>query len=114
MELRRFADAAALEAYAAPFLVEREAAHCLTLGLLSALRRDTARNTEPAYLAAVEVAGAVVTVALRTSPRTNLVLSQVAHPAALDLLAADLHREYSALPGVHGPAPPSADFAARW
>src|SRR4051794_15325259 len=109
MELRRFADAATLDERAAPFLVVREAAQCLTLGLLTVLRREPTRYLEPPYLATVEDSGNVVAVALRTASRSNLVLSQVAHPGALDLLAADLHREYGRLPGVHGPAPHSAD-----
>jgi uncharacterized protein len=113
MELRRFADPAAFSARAVPFLLAREGAHCLPLGLIATLVHEPGRYPQAPYLATVEASGAVVAVAVRTPPH-NVVLSHVADGGALDPLVADLHREYGTLPGVLGPTPHARDFAARW
>jgi predicted GNAT family acetyltransferase len=96
---------------AGAFLAAREAEHNLTLGILSALRRDPAPYDGPAYLAAVIDHGRVVATALRTPPY-NLILSEVDHPGALPILVRDLRAER--LPGAVGPPTAVRAFADAW
>lgn len=87
--LRRFDDVARFRDAVEPYLLEREAEHCLLLGLLSGL---TAGEWSAPYLASVEDDERTVLVALRTPPH-RLVTSQAAEGADVDaavaLLAAD-------------------------
>ena len=113
MRVRRFADPAAFAARAEPYLVADEALHILPLGVIAGIVRQPGHGGAAPYLATVETAGAVVTVALITPPR-NLILARVAAPGALDALIADLLDTDIRPPGVQGPVPCSRGFAARW
>jgi len=100
MELRRFAEARDFLEAAGPFLVAREAEHCLILGITSNLRAVPDEFSAPPYLATVTAGGRIVAVALQTPPFT-LVLSEIDDPGAIACLAGDVAgRE---LPGALGP-----------
>ena len=113
MNLERFDNPETFHAQASPFLLAREAEHNLILGLSTELRAGTARYPDPPYLAVVRREQAVVAVALRTPPHP-VIISYVAAPDALDLLARDLQIEYGALPGVNGESSVSQAFADIW
>ncbi|HEX5504510.1 MAG TPA: GNAT family N-acetyltransferase [Thermomicrobiales bacterium] len=113
MHVRRCRDADELYRRAERFLLAHEAHHNVIFGICAGLSQSSATGPQEPYLAAVERAGEVVAVALMTPPR-DLVLSLVAAPGALALLADDLHAQHPTLPGVVGPVPVSRDFAARW
>jgi predicted GNAT family acetyltransferase len=112
-EVRRFDHAQEFLAKAGAYLGAREAEHNLLLGLAGVLsaRPNLYRSTP--YFAAVQRDGAVVAAALRTPPH-NLVLSEVAEPAAVDALANDAAEAFGELPGVVGPKEASRRFAKLW
>jgi uncharacterized protein len=113
MELTRFETAQQFYERAAPFLLEREAEHCLPLGLCVDLMQNPTYYEQPPYLALVERDGAVAAAAVMTPPH-NLVLSYIAAPDALALFAQDLATRSPALPGVSGRPETARAFAARW
>lgn len=114
LRLARFTDGAAFLEAAGPFLLEREAEHNLTLGLAAAIRDRPGRFTEAPYLGAVnDATGRVVMTALRTPPH-NLVLSVVADPSAVGLIAAGVADAGHDLPGVLGPPGVAEAFARAW
>ncbi len=96
-----------------PFLVRREAEHCLILGLLDELRSGEEFGDVPPLMASVEERGEVAGVALMTPPR-NLILSWTADDSMLDAVARELHAAGTALPGVNGSADIANKFALRW
>jgi predicted GNAT family acetyltransferase len=112
MQLQRFTDGTAFFQRVAPFLLAREAEHCLILGLCGHISRHPERFVDP-YLGLVEQDGAVVAVALRTPP-FNLTLSHTDMPEALRLFVADLFGATPELSGVHGPSHLSRIFADEW
>ena len=114
MRVRRFDNAAAFLDRAGDFLLAREAEHNLLLGICAELRRrpDYYGGGAP-YLATVDAGGAVVAAAVRTPPR-NLLLSVCDRPAALEAVAADLHRQGTVLPAVSAPVPVGRLFATHW
>ena len=65
-----------------------------------------------AYLATVEVAGAVVACALRTPPHKAVITR--GDEAALKCLVDDMLARYGTLPAVLGPEPEVARFAQLW
>ena len=97
---------------AGPFLVAREAEHCLILGVAAAVRASPPApdDTRP-YLAVVRDRDRVVAVAFQTPP-WQLALSEVDDPAALDLIVAD--RRDLPFEQVVGPAEHVGAFAERW
>jgi predicted GNAT family acetyltransferase len=97
------------------FLARREAEENLLLGLAHQLAAHPRSPAESApYLATVvESDGRVVMAALRTPPRF-LVLSRSEHKGAAALMLADVLSRYPDLPGVLGPVPLAAAFAAEW
>lgn len=109
--LRRFDDGARFRDAVEPYLLEREAEHCLLLGIVSGL---TAGEWSSPYLASVEDDGRTVLVALRTPPH-RLVTSQPAEGADVDavvaLVAADTADD---LPGVVGDVRVAQRFAELW
>lgn len=112
MEVRRFESVEAFLGAAGEFLGAREAEHNLIFGICSNVQANPASYGDtPPYLAAVRHGHAVVAAAIRTPP-WRLVLSQIDHPTAIQLLAADLDGE--GLPGVQGPAGVAASFATAW
>lgn len=118
MKVTRFPTAEAMLAAAGDYLVAREAEHNLPLGILGTLRDHPDVYPEPPYLAAVTDGAPIALLALRTPPH-HLILSEPGVPgdrleAALAVLADDVLATGPDLPGVNGPAPVAARFAARW
>jgi uncharacterized protein len=112
VEVRRFESVEGFVAVAGPFLGAREAEHNLIFGICSNIQTNPGMyGATPPYLAAVLHGNAVVAAAVRTPP-WRLVLSEIDHPTAVQLLAADL--DVGDLPGVQGPADVAAAFARAW
>jgi predicted GNAT family acetyltransferase len=111
MELRRYGDAADFLADAGDYLVEREAAHNLILGLSSELPTLWSDEASPPYLAVVRDGKRIVGAALQT-PRHNLILSEIEDPVAVATLVDD--RWNDELPGVVGPVEPARAFAEAY
>jgi uncharacterized protein len=112
MQLQRYVDGTAFCERVAPFLLAREAEHCVLLGLCGNISRRPERSTD-VYLALVEQDGAVVAVAIRTPPN-NLLLSHTHMPDALNLFASDLFITTPDLSGVLGAPHLSRSFAEEW
>ncbi len=112
MQLRRYDDGPAFYQRVAPFLLAREAEHCLILGLCGNISRHPEQFDDP-YLALIERDGAVVAVAVRTPPY-GLALSYTDKPDALKLFAADLVGIAPALSGVIGTPRLSRAFVDEW
>ena len=112
LRLTRPADVRDFLALAGSFLEAREAEHNLMLGICTNLRARPYGSLPP-YFAVVSAGDRVVAAALRTPP-FNLVLSLVDDPAALALLAEDVHREYSELPGALGEKAIAREFVRLW
>ncbi len=120
MRLTRFSDVASFAARAQPFLMEREAEHCLAIGILTTLLRSGMSHQRAPYLALVEADdGRVLAVTLATPP-FNLILSHIA-PAAeaaeteiLHLIGAAARDAALDLPGVIGPTEIARQFIAEW
>jgi uncharacterized protein len=117
MRVRRFDDARAFAERAEPYLMAHEAVHCLPLGLIGALAHGLDPDAPPPYLALVEDAGRVVSVALRTPP-FNLVLSLPAPGAPEDdvarVLAEDARQSQPDLSGVISSSGMARAFAEAW
>ncbi len=112
MQLRRFSDPREFLQRAEAFLIEREAEHNLIFGLTNTLIQDP--DVYPQfYLAVVEDAGKITLVAIRTPPH-NLIISHVAHPNALAVLANDIQNVYGVLTGVIATVPLGKTFADLW
>lgn len=112
MEVRRFEAVGAFLDVAGGFLGAREAQHNLIFGICSNIEANPGLyGDSPPYLAVVLHGSSVVAVALRTPP-WRLLLSEIDHPTAVQLLAADLDGQ--SLPGVAGPARSAAAFARAW
>ena len=116
-ELQVLGDVEAFLERAEPFLVAREAQHCLTLGICSDLRSQSSTVSQPPtagrapYLAIGTVAGEVVLTAVWTPP-WQLVLSACDDLAVVPLVAEDLAGQ--PLVGVSGPPEVAAAFVAAW
>ncbi|HEY7850958.1 MAG TPA: GNAT family N-acetyltransferase [Ktedonobacterales bacterium] len=121
MRLRRYTDLPAYIDRVSPFLMQREAEHCLQLGILTTLLRGEMSNARAPFLTLVwgDTSGRVALVALATPP-FNLILS---HPAplpdaaldeALLLVAAAAHDAAPDLPGVLGPDAVASRYVSRW
>lgn len=120
MRVNRYTDIDTYAARALPFLLAREAEHCLAIGLIITLQRGESAYPAPPYLALVEDdAGAVIAAPLATPPH-NLILSHLAPSAevevdeALRLIAADAHDAMPGLPGVQGPDGLIDRFVEQW
>lgn len=114
MNVVRFDDIHAFARRAEPYLLPREAEHNLSFGLLANLKSEPERFPD-AVCATVETDdGEVVLAALRTNLERSLILSLAARPAALPLLARDLHATGLALTGVNGPTEESRTYAEVW
>jgi hypothetical protein len=113
MRVARCADAAAFLAAGESWLVQREAEHCLLLGIATTLVRTPALYKD-VYLALVhDDAGAIRLGALMTPPH-NLVLGTVDDPAAVAALVEDVLALYPATPGVTAPKDAAHRFAEAW
>ena len=113
LTLRTFDSATAFRDRAEPFLLHQEAANNLMLGLISGLTETPSLYAESPYLVTVEADGEVAAAFLRTPPY-RLILSTSDHPAALQLVAADLHHAGTELPGASGPVDLARRFAGIW
>jgi len=111
--MKFFSDAGQFLERVQPFLLKREAEHCLILGLLDELRSGEELGAEPPLMASVEERGEVAGVALMTPPR-NLVLSWTAGDSTLDTIARELHAAGVVIPGVNGSADIAQKFVSRW
>ena len=112
-QMKFFSDAGQFLERVQPFLVRREAEHCLILGLLDGLRSGEQWGSDPPLMAAAEDGGEVKAVALMTPPH-NLILSWMADDSALDAIAHDLHARGVAIPGVNSSAEIARRFALKW
>ena len=113
MELRRFHSIEEFYGRVEAFLLAREAEHNLMLGICAHLMRYPERIEHPPYLACAEQEGQVMAAAFM-GPPNNLVLSHIAAPAAIPLIASGLYSQYKTLPGVVAPVPFSKAFAEEW
>jgi predicted GNAT family acetyltransferase len=122
MRLIHYDDLATFSARAEPFLLAREAEHCLAIGILTTLRRSETTRTTPLYFALVEDGrGEVVEAAVATPPR-NLILSHIGQLGAgsqaaaeiIRLVAENVREALPNLPGVHGPNDLARLFAGQW
>lgn len=111
--IKFFSDAEQFLDRVQPFLLEREAEHCLILGLLDGLRAGYQWGAAPPLMGLVEKSGEVAAVALMTPPR-NLILSWMADDSALDAIAHELYAAGVAIPGVNGSADVARKFALKW
>lgn len=121
-ELERFTDPQAFSAAVTPFLLRREAANCLQLGLLPLLAEG---GVQGPYMAVVkEPGGGTAMVALQTPPH-RLVLSEAlveggadagapAGAATLEALVEPLLADAPDAPGVLGPVTVAAALARAW
>lgn len=96
-----------------PFLLEREAEHCLILGLLDGLSAGERWGSEPPLMALAEESGAVTGVALMTPPQ-NLILSWTRDDATIESIARELHDANIAIPGVNGSVGVVEKFSGAW
>ncbi len=112
MEVQRFGTVDQFLAAAGPFLGVREAEHNLIFGICSNIEANPGLYGEtPPLFAVVRHGRQVVAAAMRTPP-WRLIVSEIDHPTAIQVLAADLERE--SLPGVSGPSRSAAGFARAW
>jgi predicted GNAT family acetyltransferase len=112
-QIRFFLDAGQFLEHVHPFLVRREAEHCLILGLLDGLRAGEQWGSNPPLMAVTEDGGEVKAAALMTPPH-NLILSWTAGDSAVDAIAHDLHARGVAIPGVNSSADIARKFALKW
>ncbi|MGB0061238.1 GNAT family N-acetyltransferase, partial [Candidatus Binatus sp.] len=96
-----------------PFLLRREAEHCLILGLLDGLRSGDQWGAAPPLMGLVENSGEVAAVALMTPPH-NLILSWIGDDSTIDAIAQELHANGVAIPGVNSSAEVARKFVAKW
>ena len=111
--MKFFSDAGEFLERVQPFLVTREAEHCLILGLLDGLRAGEQFGAAPPLMASVEERSEVTAVVLMTPPH-NLVLSWVADDSTIGTIADELHSKGVAIPGVNGSAEIARRFALKW
>jgi predicted GNAT family acetyltransferase len=113
MQIKRFNKATDFCECAWAFLISREAEHNLLLATCGQLAQHPGEIEPGRYLAVVEEGGALVAAAIMRETRT-LVLSWVEDPAAVSLIALDLHAAGLSPPGVLGPAGTALAFAQEW
>jgi uncharacterized protein len=112
-QIKLFSDAGQFLERVQPFLLRREAEHCLILGLLDGLRAGEQWGNEPPLMALVENHHEIAAVALMTPPH-NLIISWTADDSTLDAIARELHAKAVAVPGVNSSADIAQKFALRW
>ena len=96
-----------------PFLLRREAEHCLILGLLDGLCAGEQWGPGAPLMAVAQQRGEVAAVALMTPPH-NLILSWTAGDSTIDAIANELHARGVAVPGVNSSAEIARRFALKW
>jgi predicted GNAT family acetyltransferase len=111
--MRFFSDAEQFFERVQPFLLRREAEHCLILGLLDGLRAGDQWGAAPPLMACAEERDEVTAVALMTPPH-NLILSWIGDDSTIDAIAHHLHAKGAAIPGVNSSAEVARKFVAQW
>jgi uncharacterized protein len=111
--MKFFSDAGQFLERVQPFLLSREAEHCLILGILDGLRAGEQWGSAPPLMAMVEERGEVTAVVLMTPPQ-NLILSWTADDSTIDAIAHELHAAGVAIPGVNSSAEVARKFASKW
>lgn len=112
-QIKFFSDAGQFLERVQPFLLNREAEHCLILGLLDGLRAGEQWGAEPPLMAVAEDHGEVAAVVLMTPPR-NLILSWIADDSTIDAIALELRARDVRIPGVNSSANIARKFALKW
>jgi uncharacterized protein len=112
-QIKRLSDAGQFLERVQPFLLRREAEHCLILGLLDGLRAGEQWGAEPPLMALVENHDEVAAVVLMTPPH-NLIISWTADDSTLDAIARELHTKAVAVPGINSSADIAQKFALKW
>src|SRR5277367_1305740 len=84
-QMKHFSDAGEFLERVRPFLVRREAEHCLILGLLAGLRDGHQWGAAAPLMAVVEERDEVAAVILMTPPH-NLILSWTADDSMIDAI----------------------------
>ena len=120
MRLKRYDDPSAFASRAEPFLMAREAEHCLPIGIVRLLQDGERYSPLPPFLSLVEDDdGRVIQIALATPPH-NLILSQIAPDAeatedeSVRLVARAAREALPGLSGVQGPVSLARLFAEHW
>lgn len=125
MRIVRFDDPGVFAARAEPYLAQHEAEHCLPLGIISRLRLGLPYGAAIPYLALAEGDGGDVIGAAVMTPPFGVVLART-HPAAIPLLAQDVHAFLSGtaeagnlttsgpIPNVQGGEELALAFAQAW
>lgn len=111
--MKFFSDAGEFLQRVQPFLLTREAEHCLILGLLDGLRAGAQWGPAPPLMAVAEEDGEVACVVLMTPPH-HMILSWTARDSTIDAIAHELHASGVAIPGVNSSAEIAKKFAAKW
>lgn len=112
-QIEFFADASQFLECTQPFLMRREAEHCLILGLLDGLRSGEQWGPAPPLMGLVENRDEIAAVVLMTPPH-NLILSWIADDSTIDAIAVELHARGIAIPGVNSSAEVARKFAQKW
>jgi len=112
-QIKFFSDAGQFLERTQPFLLRREAEHCLILGLLDGLRVGEQWGADAPLMALVEERGAVAGVVLITPPH-NMILSWIGDDSAIDAIAHELHAAGLTIPGVNSSAEVARKFALKW
>jgi uncharacterized protein len=111
--LRFFSDAREFLERVQPFLLDREAEHCLILGLLDGLCGGERWGSQPPLMALTEDRGQVTGVLLMTPPQ-NLIVSWIRDDATIEAVARELYGAGVAIPGVNGSVRVAQTFAETW
>jgi predicted GNAT family acetyltransferase len=111
--MKFFSDARQFLERVQPFLLNREAEHCLILGLLDGLCAGEQWGTAAPLMSVVEERDKVAAVVLMTPPH-NLILSWTADDSTIDAIADELHATGVAIPGVNSSAGVARQFAEKW
>jgi predicted GNAT family acetyltransferase len=111
--MKYFSDAGQFLERVQPFLLNREAEHCLILGLLDGLCDGEQWGTTAPLMAVAEPRDEVAAVVLMTPPH-NLILSWTADDSTIDAIARELHASGRAIPGVNSSAEVARKFAEKW
>ena len=111
--MKIFSDASRFLERVQPFLLKREAEHCLILGLLDGLCAGDKWGEAAPLMAAVEERDQVAAVVLMTPPH-NLILSWTADASTIHAIADELYKTGVAIPGVNSSAEIARTFAQKW
>lgn len=111
--VERFSSAQDFSRAAQDFLVAREAENNLLLGIAADLARGATFGDATPYLGVTRRGGNVTAAAVRTPPY-GISIAESDDNEAIDLLAEDIRRAFSDLPGAIGPIRPTAQFIEKW